>query len=398
MTFLHIIKQSDYLHDAHNKPLYIYTNNGTIDNLIAYIDFDWNSLANQKVYTTDLMYLKYLGINLPDVEDVSFIHYYLTNKPLERESIPVESFYKRLYPTLNKLHVLIPYSFWYDHCRELYEQCKVLFVENTNQFYKKQLDVFHKIESNGIMYKHEITYSKYNFFTTTGRPSNRFGGINFAALNKKDGSRGFIKSKYEDGILVEVDFESYHPRLIAELINYDLPENTNVYEYFARYYNNTNTPTTEEIKRAKEETFRKIYGALNSKNETVPYFKKAAEYVDSLWKEFRQNRQIQTPISGRTLYYDNYEDVNSLVLFNYLIQLTETERNVVGLYGNPLLDNIILYTYDAVLLDIRESDLEKTIEDINTTISSTKYPTKIKAGYTYDEMRVWKGKPIFIEK
>ena len=32
-------------------------------------------------------------------------------------------------------------------------------------------------------------YSEYNLFTSTGRPSNRFGGINFAALNKKDGSR-----------------------------------------------------------------------------------------------------------------------------------------------------------------------------------------------------------------
>ena len=32
-------------------------------------------------------------------------------------------------------------------------------------------------------------YTEYNLYTSTGRPSNKFGGVNFAALNKEDGSR-----------------------------------------------------------------------------------------------------------------------------------------------------------------------------------------------------------------
>ena len=52
------------------------------------------------------------------------------------------------------------------------------------------------IEKNGLMTTTGYVFSEYNLFTSTGRPSNRFGGINFAALNKKDGSRERFISRY----------------------------------------------------------------------------------------------------------------------------------------------------------------------------------------------------------
>lgn len=396
MIFLHVIKQSEYLHDVHNKPYLIYTNNGTVDSLVEAGEFDWNNL-NDKVYTTDLMYLKYIGVNINDVEDLSFHYYNITNKPLEEDEIPVEAFYKRLYPDLKKTNMLVPFSFHLDHCRTLYQQYKPYISEGFNQFYKKQLDVFFKIESKGIMYKDQLHYSKYNFYTTTGRPSNRFGGINFAALNKKDGSRTNIKSRYENGVLIEVDFQSYHPRLIAELIDYNFPAEISVYEYLARYYNKTYNLTAEQIKEAKDETFKRIYGGL-TQHDSIPYFKQAHDYVDGLWKELTASGQLSVPISKRNLYFDNYKDLNKLMFFNYLIQLTETERNVEILHNNPLLDRIMLYIYDAILLDVEESEVEDVIEVINKTIASDKYPVKIKTGHTYGEMQVWSGKPIFIQK
>ena len=63
--FLHIVKQSEYLHDICNKPYLVYTNTGDTEQLTPYEKFDW-SILNTKEFATDLLYLKYLGINLPD--------------------------------------------------------------------------------------------------------------------------------------------------------------------------------------------------------------------------------------------------------------------------------------------------------------------------------------------
>ena len=52
------------------------------------------------------------------------------------------------------------------------------------------------------MTKDGLVYSEYNPYTTTGRPSNRFGGTNFAALNKTDGSREKYISRFDGGMLV----------------------------------------------------------------------------------------------------------------------------------------------------------------------------------------------------
>jgi hypothetical protein len=392
--FLHIVKQSEYLHDICNKPYLVYTNTGDTEQLTPYEKFDW-SILNTKVFATDLLYLKYLGINLPDVEDLGFIRYYLTNKAVKKNQIQLETFYRNLYPNIKKTNLLLPDSFILDNCRQMYEQNKSLFADNVSQFYKKQLDIFYKIESNGIMYGNDILYSKYNFFTTTGRPSSRFGGINFAALNKKDGSRNKIKSKYEDGILVEVDFQSYHPRLIADLIGYNIQDNTDVYEYFAKYYYKTDSPTKEQVKLAKDETFRRLY-SKSQQTDDIPYFDQMRNYVHDLWSRFNKQKQIETPVSGRSLFYDNYDSMNESTLFNYMIQLTETERNISMLHNNPLLDNIILYIYDAILLDIKHDKLESTVELINNTVATSKYPVKIKVGSNYGEMQVWSEKGIFI--
>jgi hypothetical protein len=60
--------------------------------------------------------------------------------------------------------------------------------------------VFYWIESMGLKVDPKLfeehfgverdwTYSQFNLKTTTTRPSNSFGGINYAALDKKSGCR-----------------------------------------------------------------------------------------------------------------------------------------------------------------------------------------------------------------
>ena len=52
--------------------------------------------------------------------------------------------------------------------------------------------------------KGNTLYTEYNPYTVTSRPSNRFGGINFSALNKKDGTREVFVPK-EGHIFLQMD-------------------------------------------------------------------------------------------------------------------------------------------------------------------------------------------------
>jgi hypothetical protein len=55
--------------------------------------------------------------------------------------------------------------------------------------------------------KDDFVYSQYNIYTSTGRPSNRFGGINYSALNKEDGSRECFVSRFgTEGTMVLIDY------------------------------------------------------------------------------------------------------------------------------------------------------------------------------------------------
>ena len=61
-------------------------------------------------------------------------------------------------------------------------------------------------------------YTEYNIFTSTGRPSNHYGGINYAALNKENGCRKSFVSRFgRDGLIVTMDYSAYHPRIIAKI-------------------------------------------------------------------------------------------------------------------------------------------------------------------------------------
>ena len=71
---------------------------------------------------------------------------------------------------------------------------------------------FHPIEG-------EYVYTQYNLKTLTTRPSNTFNGVNYAALNKENGSRQCFIPRND--LLVELDISAYHPTLLAKLIGYD---------------------------------------------------------------------------------------------------------------------------------------------------------------------------------
>ena len=353
----------------------------------------------KKIYCSNKSLLRYNGVFLKTrVVDGLLQNYLATGDVPEPVQFKSAEFYSRRVPF--KTNIFVDAMKLQEHGRKVADQ--IARTENEcESFYEDMFSqVFHVIESNGLVVDKAMfsakfpeypiigskVFTKYNFYTSTGRPSNRFGGVNFAALNKEDDTRSSIISRHEDGILVEMDFQSYHPRILADLIGYDMG-NENAYEHLAKYYFNTDTPTEEQISSSKELTFRQIYGGINTKYQHIEYFNKINHFTEYLWDYYVKNGSVQSKTSKREI--KGIEDVSPTKLLNYFIQLQETEQNTLFLYGllRVLDEDIIpiLYTYDSVLFDLPKSKV-KTLQNILSNLIPKTFPYRLKMGLNYKDL------------
>jgi hypothetical protein len=362
---------------------------------------DLSFLKNSKVYCYNTAILRYNGFDVSQYTDVDMQYYLYCNAAYLQDTPSAVNHYTRQFAQCYRINELIPLLKHEQFAQDLVDQCWVKNEQSGLSFYQDDLlSVFYSIERNGIQVdvdkfnlrfgktlslQNNKCFTQYNYYTTTGRPSNRFGGINFAALNKTNDTREAFISRYQDGALVEIDFNSYHPRLIAQLIDYDFGDD-NVYEHLATHYYNTPTPSKEEIENAKEATFRQLYGGIQQQYLHIPFFAKTNELAKYLWNRAEKDGYIESPISRRRLMLHNYQDVNMYVLFNYFIQMYETEHNVLllGKLFEQLDDEIlpVLYTYDSLLFDLPQQKCEMLKQALQHTISS-KFPYKLKSGHNY---------------
>ena len=168
-----------------------------------------------------------------DVRDLNYSYYLKHNVPFETEKYLTNAhhFYNRVHYNKSNVNDVIPLLKHYEYLKELRKNLQEYMIKNDEII----LEVLSKIETNGLQTTDKLVYSEYNPFTSTGRPSNRFGGLNFAALNKTDGSRKQFISRFKEGVLVEFDFDAYHPRLIGDIVGYEFP-NGSGHNHLAKTY------------------------------------------------------------------------------------------------------------------------------------------------------------------
>ena len=221
-------------------------------------------------------------------------------------------------------------------------------------------------------------YTEYNPFTITGRPSNRHGGINFSALNKSDGSRASFIS---DGVFLQMDYDSYHPRLIGKLIGFDLPK-TSVHQWLAQQYGC-------DVNEGKGITFQLLYGGIDDDFRQIPYFDKVADYIITLWERTQKDGYLETRYRRIPLGW--IEQPNPQKVFNYLLQAVETELNVDIL--GKILDYIkgsgiklSLYTYDSFLFDVPTHVDKSLVAGLKAIIEGSGFPIKASWGLDYEKV------------
>jgi hypothetical protein len=232
-------------------------------------------------------------------------------------------------------------------------------------------------------------YSSYNPYTTVGRVSNSFGGINFSAINKKDGSREAFISRFPDGVLVLIDWESFHLRLLATLMDYRLPDEP-MHLHLAKQYFETDAPTEEEYEVGKQQTFAYLYDDAR-RGVHIPYFAAVYRYIDSIWDEFNENGRIETP-EGRILEKSEMESPSPAKLFNYMLQMVETEVSMRAISRLiPVFEGkqskILLYTYDSILIDFCPTDGVPFLARIKKEMEFRgRYPVRVHMGKTYHSL------------
>ena len=346
------------------------------------------------VFTYDKKKLLHF-VEWENVYDVQMNYYMTKNEPMLIDDVTTnahEYFYRTYYKTKN-INCAIPLMKHIEWCREMVERLKVMAMvkpgnKSTCEIYNKDvLESLQYIEKSGLQTTKGMVYSEYNPYTSTGRPSNRFGGINFAALNKSDGSRKQFISRFgKDGMLVEFDYDAYHLRLIADVIHYKFPKGS-VHKHMAKFYG-------VSYNISKSLSFQYLYGHIPDKVlKKNPFFKKVQVYIDDVWNGYKSNNFIVSDIYNKTIYRKNLSNMNKNKAFNYLIQLMETENNMRMLTGLiPKLveyrSKIILYSYDSFLFDFYMPDGLDFLREMKETIEQKgKFPVKVSKGWNYHEMK-----------
>jgi DNA polymerase-1 len=256
------------------------------------------------------------------------------------------------------------------------------FKVNSN--FKKYFDINEKFSI-----KEDKIYGWYNFCTTTGRPTNNFNKINLSALKHDSGERDSFEAGND--ILIEMDYEGYHPRIIAYLVGYHINDKESVHTQLAKMYFETEEIDSEMYKKSKELTFQQMYGGISKKYLKHEYFNKTQKFIDTLWDEFNEKGYVKTLIARRRLLKDNYKNITPQKLFNYYIQAFETEYNITLLsrifkFLEDKKSKMVLYVYDSMLFDFSLEDGKETLQSLKKLISSD-FPIKLKKGNIYSSLK-----------
>ena len=342
--------------------------------------------TDNKKYVWDVKSLKHI-IDFNNMVDINTLYYLKYNKEIDLYDLEnnTRQFYNSKFYLTEDLNSVIPLMKQIEFLEKLTTSLN-LDYSLENDEYNEILDALFNIENVGLYKDSDLVYTQYNPFTATGRPSNRFGGVNYAALNKEDETRKSYTSRFgTEGKLVELDYDAYHLRLIGEVVDYKFPKGS-VHEHMSKFYGC-------DYQESKRRSFQYLYGHIPIEVVQMnPFFGKVQDFIDGLWKSYKKDNYIDTNIYSRRIFSQNVSDMNKNKLFNYFIQSLETEANMRMLSNlfNTIKDyksKLVLYNYDSFLFDFNVEDGVNYLKLLKNEIElNGKFPTSISWGENYHEM------------
>jgi hypothetical protein len=372
-------------------------------------------LSINKGFIISINHSEMLSLNLDDVINVlnnidkiyvrdkkEFLHYVVfnniidltLNKYYDVEYTPTHLWFYKKYPNKKDTNRIIPIVKHFEYCEKIYDDLKLNINEPINEFYNNKTSVvFNAIERSGLRIDrkqfqqnfHDVdsdfVYTQYNFKTLTTRPSNKFNGVNYSALNKENGSRQCFIPRND--LLFEIDIGAYHPTLLANMVGYNFGED-DIHKEFAKLYG-------VDYNKAKELTFKQIYGGIFKQYQDLEFFKLVINLTNNIWEEFNNSGHIVAPISNYYFRKDKLNNMNPQKLLNYILQSLETSQNILILWDifkilRGKKTKLILYTFDSFLFDFSLEETE-IINNIKQIFKKYKLRIKINYGTNYDFRR-----------
>jgi hypothetical protein len=396
IAYVDIIPCSHNLHPVENEvcAVYIRPKNDTKGYIIA--------INHSETINFDLEEVKKVLNSIENIyvrDRKEFLHYFPIKhcyqpSPSPHTYIPQltqahTQLYNR-YPEIQNLNTIVPIVKHYEVCEQNFANYDKIRL---NSFYNKAALVFNQLERAGIKvdqtkfeqyYDKEINefiYTQYNLNTLTTRPSNSFGGINFSALDKNNGERECFIPRND--AFIEMDITAYHPTLLANLLDYTF-DSSDIHGSFATMYN-------VDYAKAKEITFKQLYGGVWKEYRELPFFKKVVAYTDDLWDSFNYAGHIKCPISDHKFYSNELENMNPQKLLNYVLQNLETANNVNILYDIFKIlrgknTKLVLYVYDSFLFDYDDSEPDVMLKILGI-FNKYKLQVKTKKGTNYANIK-----------
>ena len=341
--------------------------------------------------------------NLYVVDKKDFLHYFIIHKAKDLTLTPhlpnvdYTNAHLHLYhrfPNKRDINRIVPISKHYEYCENLFQSVKDNKNIPLNEFYNYTAStVFNIIERNGIKVNKELfeetfhpinldyAFTHYNFKTTTTRPSNAFNGVNYASLNKKTNDREcFIP---DNDKLIEIDISAFHPSILLKHIEYEFPT-PDIHAELASLYG-------VDYKKGKEITFKQIYGGIFKEYKDLEFFKQVQTFTDKLWMLYQNEGYLECPISGHKFYKDKLTNMSPQKLLNYYLQTLETAYHVSIVWEvlNLLRHHntkIILYSYDAILLDFDNTETE-LLNEIKQIYNKNGFKITQKEGLNYKKIK-----------
>jgi DNA polymerase I-like protein with 3'-5' exonuclease and polymerase domains len=355
--------------------------------------FDISKIIHVNTLVLDNRYLKTTGL---DYEWVSFEE---NGKPFIFNEV-VESVYRGYRNDFKELNDCVPLMKWYEVLKTI---PNISTRREWDRKYTSAIKTLGRLEGAGVKVVEEkfidsftfnpqyikrngIVFTQYNPYTTTGRPSNRHLNVNYSALNKSDGTRECFISRHPHGTLLQFDYESYHIRLIAKMVGYEFPKGETAHQHLANLYGC-------DYETAKKITFTYLYGGLDDNARGIEFFQKVDEYIKGLYQRFVISGKLTTLLYKREIPFSRIEGGNEQKVFNYLLQSLETEINYMKIgevldYLEGRMSKMILYTYDAFIIDTHPIERENILNDIKEIMEKGDFPVRIEEGENYNNLEV----------
>lgn len=385
-------------HPMNNGVSFLYVRFQNLDFILPFNHNDCEKLeidlstSNQNKWIWDKKAFLQTKIKISNLKDVQANLFFQQNQiyPFGDKLEVLTSFYTRL-GLRDDLGKSIPIMKWGGVLKGIVDEWN---LSNTNSWVDKtMIPILSEIEMAGINVDTEkfidrwpsntkqllnnTIFTEYNPYTITSRPSNRHGGINFGALNKKDGTRNVFIPR-GGKLFLQFDYDAYHVRIIAKLIKFKLPEGS-IHQWLADQYGCS-------YEESKGRTFRILYGGVSDEDRKIPFFDKVDKFIKNFQQESIERGYLQTP-KGRKIPIGWVENPNGLKYFNYLLQATETEFNIEAMskLKKLQLPLPVLYSYDAFLFEFDDSEVE-TIKLVKSVLESYGFPVKADWGTDYGKL------------